>query len=970
MGPPVPNRSLTLRDNVLTTGADDPLLPQLIHAINYATEIEIAVSFIQPSGLDLLLPSIHEAIKRSAAHNQPIKLKILTSDYLHITHPTALRSLVELNDKLIETKIFEAQNHSFHLKSYIFIRTDSSQSFFNGTAFVGSNNISRSALTTAHEWCLRIDYQAPEHSPQAKQFHNIRQQFNKLFNHSSAKPISDQWIDAYIKRRTPPKLSIVGDSTLLDEETYVPNSVQIEALDALSQTRQSGHVRGLVVMGTGMGKTWLSAFDAKQLDAKRILFVAHREEILIQAFNTFAKLWPEKSAGYYNGTTKDENKDMLFASVQSLGKEKNLNHFDSNYFDYIIVDEFHHASTVTYLNILNYFEPKFLLGLTATPERTDQANILSLCHDNLVFERNLVHGIDNEILVPFHYYGIWDDSVNYDEIPWRNGKFDPSALDAKFATKQRARHIFKHWEFKQQSRTLAFCISKKHADFMAEQFNLKYANQGFKALSVHSDSSVRRNEALTKLDNGEIQVLFSVDLFNEGTDLPSIDTVLMLRPTESNIIFIQQLGRGLRRHNNKTHLVVIDFIGNHRSFLNKFYVLGISEISDLSEHDGTSLATPKLGQGCFTNIDPEIVDFWQNLTKNLRLSAAEEFDNLFQHLGHRPRAVEFYRAGHDFSKVNKQHGSWLQLIASKTDELELQQLAKEQIAFLNTIQTMSMTKCFKAILLEAYLELDGFNTPPSVEALSIKSWHVLARYPLLKGSDLSSKYKSLEANSPQWLKYWLSNPINAFIGGNNKKGTIWFSLADDRLKASFKVEASSAQQFYDFVKELVDLQLAKYSERERLKATIAPSKTFLPKEPANQETLLPYYPDLKIACGHFKTGTHDVTEMMAIDQTNLDPKKHFLARASGNSMNGGKSAICDGDLLLFEVVTPTSAGSITGNTMAIEIQDQSGDNQYLLRVIQKDKQGQYRLKANNPEYELMPTNESMRTFARLIKIIR
>ncbi|MBC7005039.1 DEAD/DEAH box helicase family protein [Photobacterium sp. BZF1] len=811
----MPNQSLTLHNNLLTTGGDDPLLPQLIHAINHATEVEIAVSFIQPSGLDLLLPSIHEAIEQKACHKRPFKLRILTSDYLHITHPIALRSLVELtNDEEIEVKIFESNNRSFHLKSYIFVRTDDSHSFFNGTAFIGSNNISKSALTDAHEWCLRLDYISPDDSPQANQFYNIRNQFNNIFNHSSSKPITDLWIDNYIKRRTPPTLSVVGDSSFLDEEAYVPNSAQIEALDALNLSRLSGNIRGLVVMGTGMGKTWLSAFDAKQIDAKRVLFVAHREEILTQALATFAKLWPEKSAGYYHGKAKELNKDMLFASVQTLGREEHLNNFKSNYFDYIVVDEFHHASANTYLKILNHFEPKFLLGLTATPERTDQANILSLCHDNLVFERNLVHGINEEILVPFHYYGVWDESVDYQEIPWRNGKFDPTELDAQFATTGRAKHIFKHWENRQQSRTLAFCISKKHADFMAEQFNQIYKYKGYSALSVHSDSPVRRNEALNLLDAGDVQILFSVDLFNEGTDLPSIDTVLMLRPTESNIIFIQQLGRGLRRHSEKTHLVVLDFIGNHRSFLNKWDVLGIKDVSESTKFDGSSIASPHLGNGCFLNIDLQVIDFWKEITKKLRYSAEEDFENLTNHLGHRPRAVEFYRAGYDFKKVNKQHGSWLELIASMTDDSDLKLLvSNHRDFFLEAIQKMSMTKCFKAVLLEAYLELDGFNSPPSVEALATKSWQVLSRYPQLQNSDLSKKNQSLKPDSKEWLKYWLDNPINAFTGGNSNKSTVWFNNLDGKLEANFKVDLSLLNSFNEFTKELIDLQLAKYSDR-------------------------------------------------------------------------------------------------------------------------------------------------------------
>ncbi|OLQ88037.1 DEAD/DEAH box helicase [Vibrio panuliri] len=810
----MPHQSLTIRENLLTTGDDDSLLPQLIHAINHATEIEIAVSFVQPSGLDLLLPSIYEAIERKNAQQRPFQLRILTSDYLHITHPSALRALVSLVDDGVEARIFEAQNRSFHLKSYIFVRSDEAKTFFNGTAFIGSNNISKSALTNAHEWCLRLDYQAPDDSPQAAQFHNIRAQYQKLFDHPSAKPLTDEWINDYIKRRKPPTLTLVGEVDREDSDEYVPNSIQLEALDALTCSRESGYVRGLVVMGTGMGKTWLSAFDAKQIGAKRILFVAHREEILIQAHNTFVKLWPEKSAGYYHGKSKQQQKEMLFASVQSLGREEHLDKFKRDDFDYIVVDEFHHASASTYLNILNYFEPKFLLGLTATPERTDQANILSLCHDNLVFERNLVHGIDSDILVPFHYYGIWDESVDYSEIPWRNGKFDPEALNAQFATMQRAKHIFKHWNQRQQSRTLAFCISKKHADFMAEQFNAYFEPQGYTALAVHSDSSIPRNEALSMLDRGEVQVIFSVDLFNEGTDLPSIDTVLMLRPTESNIIFIQQLGRGLRRHTDKSHLVVLDFIGNHRSFLNKREVLGLSPFKDQAATIGKAPQQPTLGKGCFTNIDPQIIDFWKQLTERLRFTAEQEFENLTYHLGHRPRAVEYYRQGYDFRKVNQQHNSWLELVASKSDDTELcQVVAEHHEFFLDAIQKMSMTRCFKAVLLEAYLELDGFNLPPSMETLAAKSWQVLSRYPTLKARDLSAKNQRLSADSQAWLKYWLDNPINAFVGGNSKQAKVWFADVDGKLTAKFDVNPSLLPHFNNCVKELVDFQLAKYADR-------------------------------------------------------------------------------------------------------------------------------------------------------------
>lgn len=267
---------------------------------------------------------------------------------------------------------------------------------------------------------------------------------------------------------------------------------------------------------------------------------------------------------------------MLFASIQTLGKAHHLDKFATDHFDFIVVDEFHHASAPTYRQLLKHFRPRFLLSLTATPERTDQADILALCDDNLVYRRDMFDGIDSGLLSPFSYYGIADQEVDYQSIPWRNGKFDPELLQNKLATTARAKHALKRWENLKQSRTLAFCISKTHADYLADYFQ----KHGYRAVSIHSNSTIRRNEALSKLEQAEIDNIFSVDLFNEGIDLPAIDTVLLLRPTDSKIIFLQQLGRGLRTHSGKEKLVILDFIGNHISFFRKpeaLFNIGVSK---------------------------------------------------------------------------------------------------------------------------------------------------------------------------------------------------------------------------------------------------------------------------------------------------------------------------------------------------------------------------------------------------------
>lgn len=967
---------LRTTDRQLTTGANDPLLPKLIHAINQATIIEIAVSFIQRSGLNLLFEPLKDALLNGA------ELKLLTSDYLDITDPIALRELMPLVERGADIRIYQSDNkQAFHMKSYIFVKTANDQissEIIDGCAFVGSNNISKSALTNAHEWCFRHDYLSPKTSREALEFEHIRSHFSIIFAHPLVNSLTNEWISSYLQRRK--KMQFVSinsddfDTEKVEEAT--PNAIQIEALNALQKTREAGFKRGLVVLATGMGKTWLSAFDALQIKAKSILFVAHREEILLQAQRTFAQLLPEKSTGFYNAQYKHKQVDILFASVQTIGRKNHLKQFQQNHFDYIVVDEFHHASAPVYRNLLAYFEPPFLLGLTATPERTDQTDILGLCDNNLVYERNLTQGIDDNILVPFKYYGIWDESINYQAIPWRNGRFDPASIEHQFATQKRANHILKHWQQHKQHKTLAFCISTKHADFMADSFN----QAGIKSLSVHSRSSIRRNEALDLLETGKISVLFSVDLFNEGTDLPAIDTILMLRPSDSKILFLQQLGRGLRLHKQKQVLIVLDFIGNHHSFLNKPYaLLGSSTIKELA----AKIKKPKLAAGCFVNYDIEITQFWEQLAKQQRTTAIEDYQRLYEQSEHRPSASEYWAEYGDLKKVNIQHNSWMQLVAAQNKETKLDQLLEAQAAFLyEAVQTTSMAKCFKAILLTSFLRLDGFVNPPKLSALAEDSWKVLNRYPQLKQSELPEKQRGLATGSKAWLSYWKSNPIKAFCNPNKKTGKQWFKIDNDHFVANIEFNQADIALLHDAVQELVELRLLQYVQRkEKLipaskstqeKATVIEVENEVEQENKKANVAqLTYYPNLKIACGHFKTGNESEADLIDAPEGfgHLQYERHFLARSSGDSMNGGKNPVQDGDLLLLEWITPTSAGSLQGVTVAIEMQDETGDNQYLLRVVKKNTDGRYQLLANNHDYQPIYADENMKSFARLKGIV-
>ncbi len=939
---------------LVTGGADDHFLPHLSQAFTWATQTDLAVAFVKTTGLRLLMPDLASMVEAGA----PRRVRVLTSDYLDITDPEALRLLLLLQERGAEVRVYTTQEGSFHLKAYLFARLEQ-QVLVAGAAFVGSSNISRQALQDGLEWNYRVVY------PGDAGFLEARQRFEELFGHPKTVALSDAWIEAYEQRRLLPTRSVAPGSHE-QEAPPEPSTVQHDALEALAASRDAGYRRGLVVLATGLGKTWLAAFDAVRMGARRILFVAHREEILGQAAATFLRILPRKRVGYYTGRSRDADVDVLCASVQTLARAEHLERFAPQHFDYVVVDEFHHAAAGTYRRLLTHFAPAFLLGLTATPDRTDQSDILSLCDDNLVYSCHLFAGIQAGLLAPFHYHGIQDESVNYSEVPWRNGRFDPEQLSNKLATLARARHALREWRAKAQQRTLAFCVSTRHADYMAEQFT----RNGVSAAAVYTGSTLGRAQALEQLHAGTLQVVFSVDLFNEGVDLPSIDTVMMLRPTESKILFLQQLGRGLRRSEGKQQLVVLDFIGNHHSFLQKPQALfgvgatykALAAFARKAERQALDLPA-----GCYVNYDLAIIDFLKSLDST---GPQKDYEALRDVLGRRPTLSEFYRAGSSVQAMRLQAGQWFALVREMGDLTEQEAAVALQFkALLREVEVTAMTRSFKMVLLEALLELDGLRQAVPLSTLAQRSRGVMERRrPLL--ADLPDEVRALAATDAAWARYWRANPVNAWAGGNRPLGTAApFRLEGTTFALAESVPAGMVPALAAMLQELVDYRLAAYEVRLEPQPV---GNNVVPFPTRQRDTgELPYFPNLKIACGHFKTGRTDSEEHRVLPNSYgpLDPSRHFIARATGNSMDGGKNPVRDGDYLLLELISPTRAGSITGNVVAIERQDEAGDNQYLLRVVTKTRDGQYVLKANNPAYEDMPATDAMRTLARLRGVV-
>ncbi|MFT3769715.1 MAG: DEAD/DEAH box helicase family protein [Minicystis sp.] len=568
------------RGSLATGGAGDPFLHHLIPLFARASEIAIVAAFVLETGLVVLDDHVSGALERGA------HVRVLTGNYLAITQVGALRRLLawsladnhagRLDAKIVDMADPGRPGTTFHPKSWRFEAPDLA------VAFVGSSNISNAALRSGVEWNLRVDR---AHDPRAYQ--EVERAFERLW--TSAQPLNAAWIDDYEKRLRDAPSAVAA--AFAEVDAPMPHGIQIEALAALAQSRADGlRRRALVVLATGLGKTWLAAFDAQAYAAERIegrapriLFLAHREEILAQAERTFRWLLLRKrpTVGWCAGERDELDADFVFASVQKLSRPEYLSRLAAMRFDYAVVDEVHHATAATYRAILDCLDAGFLLGLTATPERADGADVLGLFDDYVAFRADIGVGIQRKLLVPFAYWGIKDD-VDYAQVEWRNQRFDPVALVRAIDTQDRMERMWQAWEAHRGQHTIVFCATIEHAEH-ARAF---LAAKGVKVLAVHTGpGSAARAVALAALERGEIEALCAVDIFNEGVDVPQIDCVVMLRPTESPVVFLQQLGRGLRVAPGKERLTVIDFIGNHRIFLDRMRLLAVLAEPPASVHD-------------------------------------------------------------------------------------------------------------------------------------------------------------------------------------------------------------------------------------------------------------------------------------------------------------------------------------------------------------------------------------------------
>jgi len=721
------------------TGENDHLYQYLKAAIARASEIDINVSFLMESGIRLILDDLKAAVDRG------VKTRILCGNYLNITSSTALYLLKDALGDRVDLRFYNVPNKSFHPKAYFFKYSDYEE------IFMGSSNISKSALTTGIEWNYRID--SRENKEDCDYFKRIFEEL--LANHSI--PIDDAELKRYSKQWIRPRIThMIEDSE--DEEATVdeadkvaqgqailkvdrlpvdlpplitfpqPIGAQIEALYELKNFRRENLDKGLIVAATGIGKTFLAAFDSKEF--RRILFVAHRDEILNQAEHTFKCVRYELSTGHFNGTQKDTDQDIIFASVQTLGNKAYLEdgYFSPDDFDYIIIDEFHHAVSDYYQNIIDYFKPKFLLGLTATPERLDNQDVFALCDYNVVYEVRLKEAINKGWLVPFRYYGIYDD-MDYDAISFRNGRYDDEQLEKLANVNKRGNLIFQNYSKYESTRALGFCINRNHALYMTDYFR----KQGIKCCAVISgtmddnqkDLVHPRDNAIKALKCGQLQVIFSVDMFNEGLDIPELDMVMFLRPTQSPTIFLQQLGRGLRKSRGKNYVNVLDFIGNYKKAnMVPFYLTSEPPSIQPGKKTGKLPKEADYPEDCFVDFDFRLIDLFKKMAqdqKKIKDRIIEEFVRIQEDLDRRPLRLDMFvhmdetvfetiRSKKELN-IFRDYLSFLNDIGQATvEEKELMGTIGHE--FLKTIENTAMSKTYKMPVFLAFY--NGGTMKPAI----------------------------------------------------------------------------------------------------------------------------------------------------------------------------------------------------------------------------------------------------------------
>lgn len=652
---------IPLLDTALLTNAPgEPRVGhQILAEIESADRIDAVIAFIRRSGIAPLLDALRRHCQGGRA------LRVLTTTYTGSTEGRALRALVDLGAEVRVS--YETSSTRLHAKAWLFHR----ESGFS-TAYVGSSNLTHSAQVSGLEWNVRV---SGARNPDV--INKIDAVFETYWNVGDFVPFDEEQFAQNVGAGVGS-----GPQVIFSPVEIRPEPFQERLLEQIAVSRQQGHHRNLLVSATGTGKTVMAALDYARLrdslSRARLLFVAHRSEILDQSLATFRHCLRDHAFGErWVGGERPRRFEHVFASIQSIAAD-GLRDLDPSHFDVVIVDEFHHAAAPSYKTLLDHVVPVELLGLTATPERSDGMPVLHWFGDRIAAELRLWDAIDQHRLVPFVYYGV-HDGMDLRQVPWRGGRgYDVEGLSNLLtANDVWARQVLKEVAARVDDptgmRALGYCVSIAHARFMARVFN----EMGIASAAVWGDSPAdERREALANLARGRINVVFSVDLFNEGIDVPQVDTLLMLRPTDSPLLFLQQLGRGLRRSVGKNACTVLDFVGQHRSefrFDRRFQALLGGRRREIE--DQVKAGFPFLPAGCHMELDAVaskiVLENLRRATPSHWTAKVEELRRLAQANG-RVGLDEFRReTGLEVADIYAGNKSWSDLLSDAGIEVDL-----------------------------------------------------------------------------------------------------------------------------------------------------------------------------------------------------------------------------------------------------------------------------------------------------------
>ena len=665
--------------------------------LSVCNEFLISVAFITKSGVMSLLETFRQLETRN------IRGKILTSDYLSFTDPSAIKKLSEFNN--LEIKIYKCENNQgFHTKGYIFKN--------NGfdVILIGSSNITSDALSVNKEWNSQVILTHKE-----KYLNEIYVEFNNMWEVSI--PIND-YIDEYTDKYNSRKIVYHVDySNSIINKALIPNKMQKEFIINFSNSYNKGDKKGLLVSATGSGKTYASAFGIQEIGFKRVLFVAHRTKLLHQAITSYSRVFMSKlNYGLISKDNKSFDNDFIFANISTIGKEDIYTKFKPDHFDLIIYDEVHRAGSKTYQALTSYFNPKYLLGMSATPTRTDDFNIYEMFGYNTLHEITLQDALKFNLLCPFHYFGVTDLVVD-NEVVKETSTFNYLTSDARI--KHIVETIENYTYSDQKAKGLIFCSNIKEAEEISNKMNkLK-----FKTISLTSSNSTKMliDESITLLEsddkNNYLDYIITVDLFNEGVDIPQVNQVIMLRPTKSPIIFTQQLGRGLRKFKGKYYVTIIDFIGNYQNN----YMIPIALSNDYSYNKDTMrrfINEPNnilTGESTihFDNISKQRIFKSLDVTKFNSVSLIKSiYNDTKNKLGKVPNLFEFDKySNYDVNKIF-QNNNFLSyyglLIKLENNIMPLNDQQKYYLEFISNY-IFGSKRLHESLLLDYLLKNDSIN---------------------------------------------------------------------------------------------------------------------------------------------------------------------------------------------------------------------------------------------------------------------